>query len=162
MNSGVCWHRRHTVLIEWCPDYDQRAEDIRNNKPESQQAIRLSLFKLVKGELPEGVVKALQAYEQAWRTHEQTMRARDQTWQAYIQAWQTWQPHGQISQARDQAVQADNQASQAHNQAVQACVQASQARDQVLKNEKEAIERLHSLECPNCPWNGQTIFPDQC
>lgn len=22
-----------------------------------------------------------------------------------------------------------------------------------------AIEKLHTKECPNCPWNGKTIFP---
>ena len=24
----------------------------------------------------------------------------------------------------------------------------------------KAIEKLHKKECPNCPWNGRTIFPE--
>ena len=24
---------------------------------------------------------------------------------------------------------------------------------------RAAVERLHKKECPNCPWNGETIFP---
>ena len=30
----------------------------------------------------------------------------------------------------------------------------------LLKNKKE-IEALHALECPNCPWDGKTIFPEE-
>jgi hypothetical protein len=26
-------------------------------------------------------------------------------------------------------------------------------------NDHDAIEKLHRKECPNCPWNGKTIFP---
>lgn len=28
-----------------------------------------------------------------------------------------------------------------------------------LETYKPEIERLHALECPNCPWNGETLFP---
>lgn len=26
---------------------------------------------------------------------------------------------------------------------------------------QKEIEALHKLECPNCPWDGTTIFPTQ-
>ena len=25
--------------------------------------------------------------------------------------------------------------------------------------DKAELDRLHAIECPNCPWNGYTIFP---
>ena len=31
--------------------------------------------------------------------------------------------------------------------------------DAALKARKAEIEALHAKECPNCPWNGRTIFP---
>ena len=36
---------------------------------------------------------------------------------------------------------------------------AWQEYDKALNNNKELIEALHKAECPNCPWNGRTIFP---
>ena len=30
---------------------------------------------------------------------------------------------------------------------------------QELDNKKGEIEALHAIECPDCPWNGITIFP---
>ena len=37
--------------------------------------------------------------------------------------------------------------------------EAKQAYKNALINNAEFIEKLHSLECPNCPWDGETIFP---
>ena len=33
--------------------------------------------------------------------------------------------------------------------------------DRTIKENKSAIEALHSVECPNCPWDGKTIFPEK-
>ena len=30
-----------------------------------------------------------------------------------------------------------------------------------IPNTEKGWERLHKKECKNCPWNGQTIFPDK-
>jgi len=32
--------------------------------------------------------------------------------------------------------------------------------DKALADHKDKIEALHAKECPNCPWNGETIFPE--
>ncbi len=29
---------------------------------------------------------------------------------------------------------------------------------ELLKEHSETIEALHAIECPNCPWDGKTIF----
>jgi hypothetical protein len=31
----------------------------------------------------------------------------------------------------------------------------------LVTNNHEALEKLHKEECPNCPWNGKTIFPKE-
>jgi hypothetical protein len=37
---------------------------------------------------------------------------------------------------------------------------ASLALAEVLINYKQEIEELHKQECPDCPWDGRTIFPE--
>src|SRR3989344_1876664 len=116
VQQGFFWHVHHTVLLEWCYNYEERARYIRTNKPRNEQETRLRLFKPVQGRLPEAVVKAHQAYVEA---------------------------------------------RQAYDKASQAYDKAEQALDEVLEDNTAKIEALHAKECPNCPWNGHTIFPNR-
>ena len=43
--------------------------------------------------------------------------------------------------------------------AQEAYVQAGEAPDQEWKACKPQVEALHKIECPDCPWDGKTIFP---
>ena len=36
---------------------------------------------------------------------------------------------------------------------------AQEARNAAYSKHKVEIEALHAEECPNCPWDGETIFP---
>ena len=63
------------------------------------------------------------------------------------------------SQEYDKARQELNKARQELNKARQENDKAWQEYDKVLNDNKELIEALHKAECPNCPWNGHTIFP---
>ena len=137
VQQGFFWHVHHTVLLEWCYNYEERARYIRTNKPRNEQETRLRLFKPVQGRLPEAVVKARQAYDKAR--------------QAYLRAYQ---------EAYDKALQAYVEAYQAYDKASQAYDKAEQALDEVLEDNTAKIEALHAKECPNCPWNGHTIFPN--
>ena len=111
--AGLYWHTHHDILLEWCYDYEERAEYIRAEKPKKEQGTRLRLFQPVKGILPLAVTKAGQAIGRAG--------------QVIIKVWQAYN-------------------------------EAGQAYDDVVLAHKQSIENLHKKECPNCPWNGQTIF----
>ena len=102
MISGWAWHPYHDCLMEWCWDYDERVAVIKRAKPANEQALRLRLFKMVKGPLPPAVVKA------------------------------------QVS----------------HNKA-----RAFLDKAQVVQDNLPAILALHAQECPDCPWDGDSIFP---
>src|SRR3989344_3478505 len=130
VQQGFFWHVHHTVLLEWCYNYEERARYIRTNKPRNEQETRLRLFKPVQGRLPEAVVKAHQAYVEA-------RQAYDKARQAHLRAYQDY-----------------DKASQAYDK-------AEQALDEVLEDNTAKIEALHAKECPNCPWNGHTIFPNR-
>ncbi len=121
-NQGFCWHCHHEVLLEYCHDFPGRVDYIRRCKPTHEQKLRLRLFKPVKGELPEEVVKARQAYAGAR--------------QAY------------------------DEARQAYDEARQACTEAIRAYEKAIAKNMPAIKELHTRECPNCPWDGKTIFPE--
>ena len=62
-------------------------------------------------------------------------------------------------QELNKARQELNKARQEYNKAAQEYDKAEQEYNKVLNDNKELIEALHKAECPNCPWNGHTIFP---
>ena len=72
----------------------------------------------------------------AWKAYEEAGEASRKAWKAYNEA----------SKAYEKARKTYNEAWKAYNEAVKAC--------------QEEIKILHDIECPNCPWNGETIFPN--
>ena len=62
---------------------------------------------------------------------------------AYVKAWDAW----------DRVEEAYVKAEEAHKKAREAYRKA-------LRDHKDEIEALHAKECPNCPWDGRTIFPE--
>ncbi len=50
-----------------------------------------------------------------------------------------------------EAMEAYDKAGEAYNKAGKACDEAWEAHD-------KEINALHAIECPNCPWDGKTIF----
>ena len=139
---GLCWHVHHDKLLEFCHSYAERKRYILTSKPKTEQALRLRLFQPVKGVLPQKLIKARQA--------------RDQAWQAYLQAWQAYDKAEQAYVKAQQAYV--NKAQQAYDRAEQAYAKAGQAYDKVMEKHANAIEALHKTECLDCPWNGETIF----
>ena len=129
--SGLFWHVHHGdgVLVEWCYDYDRRAQYIGALKPPDEQKLRFRLFQPVQGQLPQEVVEAGKVYAEARKakaleiveTFIGLLRARYVGWKA-------------LNEAR-------------------------KAYLEVLANHKDEIEALHSQECfDDCPWNGETIL----
>ena len=155
--QGFFWHVHHEKLMEWCHSYDERAEYIRTEKSSDEQETRLRLFQPVKGNLPEEVIKAgrardkaSRAYDEAYRANDEAYRARDEARRTYDKAWLTYY----------KARRAYNEADRAYDEAWQVRNEARQAYDEAVSRNMSAIEALHAEECPNCPWNGHTIFPN--
>jgi hypothetical protein len=153
---GFYWHYHREGLIEFCRDYHGHVNFIRTEKAVDEVSVRLRLFKPVRGTLPEAVVQAGQAYAQARKVYDQAAQVCNQAGRVYAQAGQA------CNQARlvyNLAGQACKQAEEAYDQAGQALDQAWQAFNRALQDNMPAIEALHQQECPNCPWDGTTIFP---
>ena len=58
------------------------------------------------------------------------------------------------------ALQANIEARRVKNKARRAYDEACRAYDKAVIKNKSKIEALHAEECPNCPWDGHTIFPN--
>ena len=63
--QGFYWHCHHDLLIEYCYDYAERENYIRQCKSVDEHELRLRLFQPVQGKLPEDVVQARDVYNKA-------------------------------------------------------------------------------------------------
>ena len=72
---------------------------------------------------------------------------------------ETWRACDKARQAFDIARRARDEAWLAYVEAYQAYDKARQAYYVAINKNMSKIKALHAEECPNCPWNGHTIFP---
>ena len=143
MNTQFAWHVHHDVLIEVLYyTIEERREYIRNRKPEHERSLRLKLLKPVIGPLPTILGEAWKAYDEARKAHDEAKKVYTEATKAYNEA----------TKAYDKASKAYEETGKAYDEAWEAYVEASKASQPI-------IEQLHSNECPNCPWNGHSIFP---
>ena len=141
--SGLAFHCHHNTLIEYCYDYDERVRFIKENKPPAEQELRLKLFRLIPHDkLPP---TGLEAYYKARDACDKARDAYYKAWDAYSKAWETY------SKARD----AWSKAWDAWDKARDAW---DKAWDAWNKANHQELEKLHSELCPDCPWDGKTIF----
>jgi len=144
MKTQFYWHVHHKVLCEPLTEpIEKRIAFIRMAKPKGEIETRLRLMKPVRGQLPAGVDKAGAAYDKA-------SAASIKFWDAYIKA----------RAAHDKARAAYGKAGAACDKAGVACDKAGVAYDKARAAYDKEIEALHAIECPNCPWDGETIFPE--
>ncbi len=139
--SGFYWHVHHDCLLEYCYDYDKRLRYILKDKPEHERRLRLRLFRPIKGELPARVIEAGAAYGKARAAYGKARAAYGKAGAAYGKAGAAYDEAGA---AYDEAGAAYDEAGAAYDEAVRIC------NDEILT--------LHAKECPDCPWDGETIF----
>src|SRR3990170_3710435 len=137
------WHIHHEVLLEWSDDIQERIDFIQAEKPKHEVEIRLRLLKPVQGALPPKLVKAGDARDKAYDANAKARDAYDKARDAYVKASVAYAKAGD---AFVKAKAAFVKAKAAYNKAYDECL--------------PQIEALHALECPDCPWNGTTIFPE--
>ena len=122
------WHIHHDVLVE------ELTEPIENRieyikKFKPKNEVKLRL-KLLK------VVKGElpKEFVEAWQKYYEAWQKYYETWQKYYETWQK------------------------HVEARQKYYEAWQKYVKVYKKYESQILALHEKECPNCSWNGKTIF----
>ena len=86
VKQGFYWHVHHAILLEYCYDYEERANYIKKNKAEHEVETRLRLFKPVKGKLPKDLIDALRKYYEAGRKYVEARQKWDEAWRRYDEA----------------------------------------------------------------------------
>ena len=134
--GAVTWakHIHHRVLIEpLLGSLEERQDCIKATKPAREVPIRLALLAEIDWPLPEELVKAGEMYAKAFVVWYEARR--DSCSEYYVANAQT--------------------------EKSQCLLQAQHYYDLVLKVNIAQIEALHAQHCPNCPWDGKTIFPEK-
>ena len=158
-NRGIAFHAHHDILVDWCPDFNERVEEIKKTKPKEEQPLRLRVFRLIPNDrLPSKLKTAYEIYDQAEKayirtreTYEKAEEIRGKTWEARCRALEA---RCRALEAYDNTWEACGKAEEAHNKTEEACIRALEAC-------MPQLERLHKELCPDRPWNGQTIFTRQ-
>ena len=142
--SGFAFHCHHGTLFEWVTDYDERVGYIKENKPREEVELRLKLFRMIpEDRIPKELLKAEEARYKAEEAYYKAREAYSKTLEAYYKA----------REAYDKAREAYYKAREAYDKAREAYCKAGEAY-------YPKIEKLHSELCPDCPWDGKTIFPE--
>lgn len=128
------WHVHHELLLEPLTGdgITERVAYIRRYKPADEIPTRVRLLRPVQH--PERLPVAV---VEAGRAYNEARRASDEAWLAYVEA------------------------RRAYNEARRAYNEAYRAYDDVYRQCMPEIEALHREECPDCPWDGRTIFPER-
>ena len=129
------WHIHHEALVELSSEpIKHRIDYIKKCKPEYERELRLRLLKPVRGKLPYAVAKALKVFKRAAAFYRKANKAYEKNW-------------------------IDHHLNKKYNEAWASQSRALNAFGKTLVDHREEIEVLHARECPDCPWDGYTIFP---
>jgi hypothetical protein len=132
------WHVHHDVLMEVLLEpFEYRRLYIKVNKPAKERDLRLRLLKPVEGALPTEVVEVAREYLEA-------KERREKAWSDYFKELLRLGPDFE-----------DANYSTAKDNVLALSVRLKRA----LYKHRDAIESLHRVECPDCPWDGHTILP---
>jgi len=144
----------HQILCEpLTKPFEVRQEYIRREKPADEVELRLRLFKPVVGPLPERLAKAGDNYDKARANYDKACKVGadyDKARADYVTA-----------RADYVTVRADYVTVRANYDKARANYDKARADYVTARADCDAeIEALHARECPNCPWDGKTIFPE--
>lgn len=130
--KGLAFHCHHYELVEYVHDYDERVKFIKENKPKGEQELRLRLFKMIPEELIPG--KDSKEYDAYRKAGDAYVKARDAYRKARDAYYKVWVAYDKAWDAFDKAW------------------------DAYQKKYRKELEKLHSKLCPDCPFDGHTIF----
>ena len=170
MNKGMAFHCHHDVLFEYVYDYDERLEYIRTQKPPEERELRERLFQMIPDDrVPPRLLKAAEAYMEAWKAYIRAAEDYDEAWKAYDEAREAYgKAKKAYDKAReacdkawkdyDEAWKAYDEAREAYGKARKAYDEAREAYEKAREDSRLEMAALHAELCPNCPWDGQTIL----
>lgn len=161
--AGFYWHVHHEVLLEWCYNYEERADYIRRRKAPDEVGVRLRLFRPVQSPLCSALVATGEDVHRKWCVCEKAREEHEKARGAFNQHTEALNRTPQQSEI---AWTVYRKLLRAQRRAADACLRARRdfdrgllAFDRAVEENRLCVEAFHRRECPDCPWDGKTIFP---
>ena len=148
MIKGFYWHVHHDKLIEWCYNYQERVEAIKE-KPKNEIETRLRLLKPVKNfkVLPKKWVEAFKKWVEADKKRVEAVNKWDEAFRKWLEA----------DEKLDEAVKKWDEAHKKWLEAFRKWLEAYKKRDEADEKFMPELEALHKKECGCKEWNGKEI-----
>lgn len=141
-NTGLYWHIHHDILAELTTEpIKNRIDYITHYKPAFEVEVRLRLMKPVVA-VPQRLADIISSYYSALKAYQQ---AEDNYYSA--------------ANRMPSNVEMDTLSLVLVEKKSEYYTIVSQWNNAYIELEGE-LEVLHRSECPDCPWNGETIFPE--
>jgi hypothetical protein len=141
------WHVHHDVLFEEIVgSVEQRIAYIKSAKPKEEVATRLRLLRVVRYDTPK-----LKEADAKWEEADAKRREADAKWKEAYLKWKEAYAKRDYAK-REEAVAKREEAVAKRREAVAKWKEAYAKRE-------EAVASSHKDQCPDCPWDGKTIFP---
>ena len=136
------WHVHHDILLQRLKEpIENRVDYIKSTKPKSEIPIRLRLLRPAKGL---GKTEAYAKWEEAYAKWEEAYAKRREA-------------DAKRREADAKRREADAKWREAYAKRREADAKRREA-DAKLQADP-AVLALHKVQCPDCPWDGKTIFP---
>ncbi len=137
---GLTFHVHHQVLVEYCTDYEGRAEFIRENKPPDEIPVRLARMQIIPPErMSQGLTAAVADFvalrDKAAALRDKAAALRVKTAALWVKGNALWVKAVALE---DKAVA---------------------LWDDLIADFAPELKALHAELCPYCPWDGHTLFP---
>ena len=88
IKTGWAIHCHHNRLVEFCYDYNERVEYIKNYKPKNEVELRLKLFRLLPIDALNDIPAAWQEAYAKWQEAYAKWQEADAKWQEAYAKWQ--------------------------------------------------------------------------
>jgi mRNA-degrading endonuclease HigB of HigAB toxin-antitoxin module len=152
------FHVHHEQMWEWATEpMENRIEYIKKEKPTSEIDTRLRLLKEIPYERIKSLVDTKGQYDAVQRTAwEQYEAVERPAWEQYDAVQRTaWEQYKAVVRTAWEQYKAVERSAREQYDAVQ----------RTAWEQYEAVQRTFDMEalhrelCPDCPWDGRTIFP---
>ncbi len=162
--SGWAFHCHHDTLYEWVTDYKERVNYIKEAKPFEERELRLRLFKMIPDDrIPFDLFEAKTKWYEAetkWYEAETKWEEAKTKWEEAETKWE------EAKTKREEAETKREEAKTKWYEAETKWYEAKTKREEAETKREEAETKwydyfiaLHTELCPNCLWDGKTIFP---
>jgi hypothetical protein len=139
------WHVHHRTLVEPLTEpIEKRVAYIRATKPQTEIETRLRLLKPVKGSLP---AELIEAWKEFWTVNQYVQQIERQLHNSPFRPPNVSDPISGNWNVDPYKVRLEQESAYREKRYFDA-----------LRMHAPEIEALHKVECPDCPWDGRTIF----